>query len=108
MMTNTLLRGVSRSSLVAVLALCSATAAHADATPECNDALGPYRTECGTGSHAGADVATAVGASADVTADGDSEQRLVPPHRLACHPVYRSVLAQLLDLSTGYSQSTRA
>lgn len=70
MMTNTLLRGVSRSSLAAMLALCSATAAHADATPECNDALGLYRTECGTGSHAGADVATAVGAGADVTADG--------------------------------------
>lgn len=68
-MTHTLLRGASRSALAAALALGVATAAHADASPECNSRPGVVGSlECGPLTRAGQD-ATAVGTLA--TADGE-------------------------------------
>lgn len=60
-----LLRGASKAALVAALSLGAATAAYADATPQCNDgAVVQAATECGSSSTALAEGATAVGVGA--------------------------------------------
>lgn len=62
---ESLLRGGSKAALVAALSLGAATAAYADATPQCNDgAVVQAATECGSNSTALAEGATAVGVGA--------------------------------------------